>query len=286
MHTQRIRSEFSQELIKRAIEKKPSIRKKKPQQQRFPANQERAYRRYLANYVKKLRELVSERLLPRLEELSRDAYRDLPAGARADAWPTDLARIINGIVVEFGRFYTREELEDFAFSLGSDVSDVNREAIELQMKRLTGVDVLTSEPWLQTQLAAFQQRNYDLIKTIEEREIARLNNIVSNGFAAGDRWETISEEIQSSFDIAESDADRIARDQVSKLNGEMTKLRQSELGIAQYVWSTVGDERVRETHAENDGKTFSWSDPPATGHPGEEINCRCTALPVLPGEEE
>ena len=53
------------------------------------------------------------------------------------------------------------------------------------------------------------------------------------------------------------------------------------MGIKQYIWSTSGDERVRDSHAENDGKIFSYDDPPPTGHPGDEINCRCVAIPYF-----
>lgn len=31
---------------------------------------------------------------------------------------------------------------------------------------------------------------------------------------------------------------------------------------------------------------FSWSDPPATGHPGEDYNCRYEAVPFVAGETE
>jgi hypothetical protein len=47
-----------------------------------------------------------------------------------------------------------------------------------------------------------------------------------------------------------------------------------------YVWHTRGDGKVRASHAENDGKIFSWSHPPITGHPGEDYGCRCEALPL------
>lgn len=46
-----------------------------------------------------------------------------------------------------------------------------------------------------------------------------------------------------------------------------------------YVWLTAGDEKVRASHAANDGQIFSWDDPPPTGNPGEEENCRCVAVP-------
>jgi SPP1 gp7 family putative phage head morphogenesis protein len=54
----------------------------------------------------------------------------------------------------------------------------------------------------------------------------------------------------------------------------------------QYVWRTRGDAKVRPEHAANEGRLFSWGDPPATGHPGEAHNCRCEAVPYIPGETE
>ncbi len=46
-----------------------------------------------------------------------------------------------------------------------------------------------------------------------------------------------------------------------------------------YIWRTRGDNKVRPFHAANNGRIFAWDDPPATGHPGEDYNCRCTAEP-------
>lgn len=46
-----------------------------------------------------------------------------------------------------------------------------------------------------------------------------------------------------------------------------------------YIWRTRGDASVRPSHAQNNGKIFSWSNPPSTGHPGDEYGCRCWAEP-------
>ena len=76
----------------------------------------------------------------------------------------------------------------------------------------------------------------------------------------------------------------LSRDQTTKLNASLTKLRQESAGITEYIWQTAGDERVRPTHKANDGKKFNWDKPPAkTGHPGTDINCRCVAIPVMEG---
>jgi SPP1 gp7 family putative phage head morphogenesis protein len=53
-----------------------------------------------------------------------------------------------------------------------------------------------------------------------------------------------------------------------------------------YVWRTQRDERVRPSHRKNDGRIFSWSNPPDTGHPGEDYNCGCEAVPYLSGSTE
>lgn len=47
-----------------------------------------------------------------------------------------------------------------------------------------------------------------------------------------------------------------------------------------YIWHTQGDSKVRSSHADRNGKEFSWNDPPEGGHPGEAFNCRCTAEDV------
>ena len=76
---------------------------------------------------------------------------------------------------------------------------------------------------------------------------------------------------------------RLTRDQTSKMNGELAKIRQQQVGVQQYVWRTSGDERVRPTHSANGGQIFEWGNPPpATGHRGDDIQCRCVAEPVVP----
>ena len=58
--------------------------------------------------------------------------------------------------------------------------------------------------------------------------------------------------------------------------------------VVNKVWITEGDDVVRETHAELDGKSLppatdfvsssgaTGSGPGSMGAPGEDINCRCT----------
>jgi hypothetical protein len=36
---------------------------------------------------------------------------------------------------------------------------------------------------------------------------------------------------------------------------------------------------VRSAHAANNGKIFAWDNPPETGNPSEDYDCRCVAEP-------
>lgn len=63
--------------------------------------------------------------------------------------------------------------------------------------------------------------------------------------------------------------------------GLINEIRQRDLGIEQYVWETVGDDRVRTAHSSRNGAVHSWDSDDEK--PGEAVNCRCTARPVPPG---
>lgn len=103
------------------------------------------------------------------------------------------------------------------------------------------------------------------------------------------RVEEIQKLLQERADISERHAALIARDQVLKLNGALSRVRQQNAGITHYKWATAQDERVRHSHAALDGRVFSWAvGTPIGYHPGEDYQCRCVALPVfedLPEEE-
>lgn len=49
-----------------------------------------------------------------------------------------------------------------------------------------------------------------------------------------------------------------------------------------YIWRIRDDEKVRPSHAANNGQVFAWGDPPPTGNPGEDYRCRCRAEPYDP----
>lgn len=64
------------------------------------------------------------------------------------------------------------------------------------------------------------------------------------------------------------------------------KAAAQERSTTHYIWRTRGDNKVRASHAANNGKVFAWDSVPPTGHPGEDYGCRCTAEPYQPRVNE
>lgn len=168
-----------------------------------------------------------------------------------------------------------------AENTGSAVAKFNKGQFEKLTQNTFGIPLYQDEPWLQDQLKLFASQNAQLITKMVDEELERVSGIIERGLASGTRIEEIQKELKATFGISDRKARLIARDQTAKLNANLTELRQKEIGVEEYVWATSLDERVRPTHRENEGKTFSWSKPPKTGHPGFEINCRCQAIAVM-----
>lgn len=148
------------------------------------------------------------------------------------------------------------------------------------MTRIFGIDVRGTSG-IGPMIDVFRDRNVGLIQSLMTSQIQDVRTLLESAEASSMRVEDLRQHIVDRFGVSKSRADLLARDQVLKLNGQITKERQTRAGVERYVWTTSGDERVREEHAALEGQVFSWLAPPAVGHPGDDYQCRCTAFPLI-----
>lgn len=262
----------------RARSRGRKFRLRKPTRVLFPRNVEREYRRELARLVESMETVVEDLLLPQIGGIVRQA------GIRQDAPFVDLLsgimRRIRGLIDDG----LDRGAEVTARVMGERISVFNRRQVNRSVSRALGVDVFVSEPQLRDMQDAFVAENVSLIKSLPDTTFREIEDLVKRRVNAGDRAETISEDIRNRLGVAKSRADLIARDQVNKFNGALNRVRQTNLGVTHYIWRTSNDERVRASHAAHNGERFAWDDPPPdTGHPGQDIRCRCTAEPDTEG---
>jgi SPP1 gp7 family putative phage head morphogenesis protein len=209
--------------------------------------------------------------------------------------------ILEGIARSVERRFPRKRLEQMAQSIATLASEHQGRELFRQIKSTTGIELSTIQtPKLGAKIRRFTAENASLIKTVPAQYLADVEKVTLAGLRAGTRYSDLKVELEERAGVAESRSKLIARDQTSKLVGEINQARQEALGVTSYVWRTVGDERVREPHTtkrgryveghtERDGQTYRWDDPPGAdptdpatgGHPGAAINCRCWAEPLI-----
>jgi SPP1 gp7 family putative phage head morphogenesis protein len=158
-----------------------------------------------------------------------------------------------------------------------------------------GVDVYRSEPWLGELQKSWVSQNTSLIKSVPTQYMAKVEHIVRTGVLGGTTSREIAKQIKAASGVSDRRAKIIARDQIGKANGELTKHRQTDLGVEEYEWITAKDERVRgnpagrfpravPSHWAREGKRFRWDKPPEGGPPGMAVLCRCFASPQFSDE--
>jgi len=253
--------------------------KKRPPNWLYPNGIEREYHRDLNSLVRELKDLIKTVLIPEIPSMLDEVEGKMP-NDRAD----DYLSRLNSLII-----YIRKAIQNKVENTIRDAEQVsvqinrfNKNQFEKINNSIFGIDIFIGEPWLGDQLKLFAAQNATLIKSLPDQELERVSGIIERGLQEGKRFTEVSKELQKSFGISRRRATLIARDQTKKLNSSLTMLRQKELGVEEYIWQTSGDERVRPTHRANDGKKFRWDTPPkTTGHPGNDVNCRCIARPVL-----
>lgn len=161
-----------------------------------------------------------------------------------------------------------------------------------QMKAAVGVDLPDAEPALAPLFKRFRAENVDLITSLATDKVQRVRAILTDA-GAGTRVEEIAKAIREGTDATRSRARLIARDQVLKLNAQITQVRHEAAGVTEFIWRTSKDERVRADHEILDGKRFRYDEPPIVDRrrgdralPGVYFQCRCIAEPVIPGFDD
>lgn len=255
-------------------------RRRKPPRPQFPRGARLQYQRALLELVREMRVILREQLFPALERIETEAALNRTDGVRLDQVDEEIERVIGDVRIVFARRFSVERNKDIARTQATSTNAFNRKDVDRQVLSVLGID-LGTEPTIAPHLAEFVRENARLIKDIPAKLLNDVEGIISRGVRRGRLASAMAKEIGERLDVTESRAKLIARDQVSKLNGELTQLRQTSLGVRRYIWLTSQDERVRPSHEERDGEVFSWANPPVDGHPGEPINCRCVAEPIL-----
>lgn len=256
-----------------------------------PIFAEIAYKRDLLAYVREVKALVIGNLVENQVFIS--SYK---SSIRKDDVSDELENALKII-----SFYALSKASGLIGGLVRRANSVNQFNRNIFAKFIRSVPESNSNITDEMKLWAIE--NARLIKTIPERMLDKVAEIVYASVRSGESVRSLTIKLREAFDISKNRAKIIARDQISKLNGNITRARNLSLGITEYQWLSARDERVRHSHEVLEGKVCSWNDAEiyrnsindkvwkkrlsikATDtHPSQDIMCRCTSVAIIPTE--
>ncbi|EHK89793.1 phage head morphogenesis protein [Aggregatibacter actinomycetemcomitans] len=233
------------------------------------------YRQQLKKFVKTMTDDIERAL----QQPQGSFFMDDAEGFKAIS-----AKALLAYLEKYEKNDRTSQAENIARSFVNRGDVQNQTEVSTNLKNQTGVDLagyLRNTPNIAEKVNVMTSANVQLIKSIRSQYLDKVQNAVTQALVSGSLNKDLTAQIKALGQTTEKRAAFIARDQSSKLNAALTQARHEDLGVKKYMWSTAGDERVRDSHAELDGQVFSYDKPPAVGNPGHDFNCRCVAIPVF-----
>lgn len=278
-----------------------------PQRWLYPYATEARYAATIRAWLRPMKDYVHTYLKENQEAILRgdstDFIADSISVSRLDAVPGhSFKTMINSLNGWLGQYVPDDDegksgspLYMGLGNIADSVFDFNEGQFEKGAKTVLGVEFPVGEDWWPDAKGLWSGQNYDLIKSDMKKYIYEINALTEKAVTSGLTVKELSKQIRALDDkITKSRANFIARDQMGKLNGQITQRRMESVGLTMYVWETSGDERVRPSHemmdeglcrwddstvySQDGGKT--WINRPSGAvilHPGMDYQCRCTA---------
>lgn len=242
-------------------------------------------------------EMEYRRALFKLNRFMKISTVGISAMVRDDVDPDIVAKQITADLEEANRQFNQAS-ENIAGKFTGRISKDNKTKLERGIQIAMGVETATflDSPAILEQLKIATAENVSLIKSIPVEHFKKVEQAVFASYR-GDKFKegSLTKRLQKIGKISDGRAKFIARDQSAKFATKLNSIRQEDAGIEGYIWRNQGDQRVvgnpgglypkgnkkHMDHWQREGKVFKWNKPPADGHPGQAINCRCFAEPIV-----
>lgn len=250
------------------------------------------YNASLQRIVREVKRDIDAALIPVIKQYEPEYTYD--GVATNDAWSDAIARTIGLLMAR----WTSPRVQIIAQRLAGDFVRASVTRSERDMKKNTGIDVFSGSQNMQEYLQASAQQNADLITSIPSQYLNEVSTLVMTNMRTGMRPGFIAKALQEQFGVTQRRAKFIARDQTSKIQGDLAEKQQRGAGFEYFEWLDSDDSRVRHRHEEIANRVtaygkgiYRWDNLPLSDKgvpikPGSDYACRCTARPVSAREVE
>lgn len=303
------------------------IKAKKSPAWLFPTAIENRYINEILKIIKQFVNITVQEIKPLLSSWNQE--NKIISGDHFDSPTDDLSNINKQFEEQQNLLFGEESnlLRNILLSIAGSTLVFNNKQWQKILKSTTNTNLFLNEVWQNELVKQWINNNVNLIKGMTNDYVKKINNAVLQAFQKNQSVSELAKtltKINKEFATGDfkwvvkngkkirvrkqSRAIKIARDQLGKLNGSITRKRQKEVGVNIYIWRTALDERVRgnpggqypnakPSHWVMEGKYCSWDNPSVyadtlqdaikgnwkkrssiggpDAHPQEEINCRC-----------
>ena len=283
--------------------------KKATSQRAYPHGIENQYYRELKGFFKPLTDYVEEYISKHMESLLRGDSGEI----RLDTIPGQSFRNMIYNLENWLSVYMPDiaDLPDEPYQnnnvILTTLGKTADEAMEFGEKEFARilekgihVNLPTTAEWWDDMKASWMEDNYTLITSNAKKYVSQINTLTEQAIVNGMSPGKLKKEIMKATEgLSDKHCKLLARDQMGKLNGQISQGQMEEVGLDLYVWSTAYDDRVRDSHALMEGLLCRWDDASVCSydngktwvsrpggavdlHPGQDIQCRCVPLVFYP----
>lgn len=175
-------------------------------------------------------------------------------------------------------------------------NDYSSFTVHRSLEKLSGgLSLATREltPEMEEIIKAAVTNNVSLIRSIPEQYFLEIEGAVMRSITTGNGLQDLIPFINHRKTITMKRVNLIALDQTKKITVALNKQRSVESGLTKFEWvHSSASKEPRKLHLGYNGKTFSYDDLPIIdektgerGMPGQAINCKCIAVPILSFEK-
>ncbi len=165
-------------------------------------------------------------------------------------------------------------------NFGAKTQQFNDAKYDDPLMRLLGIGDVSADIE-QNIVSGWVTENVQLVANMNVEQVGKMETLFLRSLRDGSRSGQVVGEVNDILGGSINRARLIARDQIGKLDGQLTRQKQLAAGIPGYVWRGALDARERPSHVAREGLKFKWASPPPDGHPGQAVLCRCNAEPDL-----
>lgn len=172
----------------------------------------------------------------------------------------------------------------------SEADKSNRERLYGKIEKAIGVSAkeLAATEGMKATRNALNAETAQWIKKTRDETLEYFTANTLRAMTLGQGLDTIMEEFDGMVEERKGHARFVARNQINNYNSIMTKTRAIEVGVTKAIWRTQGDDVVRESHADRDGKEFDLNKGLYSSKDGLHLlpqvdyNCRCDYELIIP----